>query len=194
LAAASSVASISSRTSSWANTWSQRRARTRSISAIRSAGRVLLLCADVAKQAWPQVVVFYCIYAPDILIVFPRKISLTRFCARRDVFRYPEGGSSSTTAATAHSGLYADTMRILCGYYADTQFNAYQKFLMCQRHKALQLLTIIQLHEKYGPKRYFGRSPPRPHRSWSPSSRDRSAAGSADARACRQNGHGRRSV
>jgi hypothetical protein len=70
------------------------------------------ICAGVAKQAWPQVVVFYCIYAPDILIVFPRRISLTRFCARRDGISVPRGDHlGRETAATAHSGLYADTMR-----------------------------------------------------------------------------------
>jgi hypothetical protein len=68
---------------------------------------VFSTCAGVAKQAWPQVVVFYCIYAPDILIVFPRKISLT---PGETVFRYPGGDHlGRETAATAHSGLNADT-------------------------------------------------------------------------------------
>jgi hypothetical protein len=83
------------------------------VSAIRSAGRVFLLCAGVAKmQQCSQVVIFPGISAPDILIVFPRKISLTRFCARRDGISVPRGDHlGRETAATPHSGLYADTKR-----------------------------------------------------------------------------------
>jgi hypothetical protein len=114
IARASSVARISSRTSSPANTWSQRRARTRSISAIRSAGRVLLLCAGVAKmQQCSSGCNFFLVYTLRISsLFFLVKFHLRVFAPGETGFRYPGGDHlGRETAATAHSGLYADTVR-----------------------------------------------------------------------------------
>jgi hypothetical protein len=78
----------------------------------RTCSPTMRRCGQSATVCFRQVVIFSDIYAPDILIVFPRKISLTRFCARRDGISVLRGDQlGRETAATAHGGLYADTMR-----------------------------------------------------------------------------------